>query len=85
MIQPATEIMKYVPLSCFQEEDIKALNNHAISEQIPLVQKTLLDGLYKADHDSYCLEQSTMFVKETPGVVPVVVNGRVGRVYMPTA
>lgn len=84
MIQPATEIMKYVPLSCFQQDNIKALNNPAISEQIPLVQKTLVDGLYKADHATYCLEQSTQFVPETVGVVPIVANGRVGRVYIPT-
>jgi hypothetical protein len=84
MIQPVTEIMKYVPLSCFQEDDIKTLNDPAISEPISLVQKLLAEGLYKADYDSYCLKESTLFVKETPGVIPVVANGQIGRVYMPT-
>ena len=84
MIQPTTEIMKYVPLSCFQETDVQALNDPAISEQIPSVQKLLVEGLYKADYDSYCLEQSTYVVRETVGVIPVAVNGRIGRVYIPT-
>lgn len=84
MIQPATEIMKYVPLIGFQEADVQILNNPAISEQIESIQKLLVEGLYKADYTSYCLEQSTLFVKETPGMVPVVMNGRVGRVYIPS-
>jgi hypothetical protein len=83
MINPVNHVMKYVPLWSFQESEIRLLNDPAISEQIPFVQKTLVEGLYKADHDSYCLEQSTQFVKETAGVVPVIMNGRLGRVYIP--
>ena len=84
MIHPTYEIMKYVPLSCFQQEDVKILNDSAISDQIPLIQKLLVEGLYKADYDSYCLEEPTYVVKETQGVIPIVANGRVGRVYMPS-
>jgi hypothetical protein len=83
MINRASDVMKYVPLWSFEESELRLLNNPAISEQIPSVQKTLVEGLYKADHTSYCLEQSTQFVKETAGVVPVVMNGRIGRIYMP--
>lgn len=84
MIHSVMKIMKYVPLSCFEEDDIKVMNNPAISEQISSVQKLLVEGLYKADHDSYCLEQSTQVVKEMAGIVPIVANGRLGRVYIPS-
>ena len=82
MIHPTTEIMKYVRLSCFQEENVAKRNHPAIAEQIVSVQELLEDGLYKADYDSYCLEQTTSFVPESVNVIPIIANGRVGRVFI---
>jgi hypothetical protein len=81
MIHSSSKIMKYVPLWTFQESELRALHNPAISEHIESVQNTLQEGIYKIDYDSYCLEQSAYVVPETAGVLPGFLNGRLARIF----
>jgi hypothetical protein len=85
MIHRATETRKGVSIRSLLDERIASLNDASIAAQIPEVLTVLDAGVYAEDYAAFLAAGTPGVVGETKGVVPVIANGTLGRIFVPTA
>ena len=85
MIHRATDTTKGVGIRSLLDERIASLNDAALTNQIPSVLAALDAGVYAEDYAAFLAAGAPAVVRETAGVVPVIANGTLARLFVPTA
>lgn len=83
MIHRATETTKRVAIRSLLDDRIASLNDAALLKQIPEVLTVLDAGVYAEDFAAFLATGTPDVVGETRGVVPVIANGTLGRMFVP--